>query len=192
MTKQEFTELTGINPTEEEFDKIHELYMATGAEMDKQSFCAAYKSCKDMTLVNALYHSLAFSIDRLKEERDRIEKEREEINNIFEDLHERALAAADVILSVANKNEDKKIYYYLNEAALTLIGEYNVWMRKLIRGYNMTCDERESFFNEIAELKGQVEEYKYSGKIEKYDREKEKQIILWQRKEDVTSRGKTV
>lgn len=173
MTKQEFTELTGINPTEEEFDKIHELYMATGAEMDKQSFCAAYKSCKDMTLVNALYHSLAFSINRLKEERDSIEEERKEINNTFEDLHERALAAADVILGVANKNEDKKIYHYLNEAALTLIGEYNVWMMKLSHGYNMTCDERESFFNEIAELKGQVAEYKYSGKIEKYDREKE-------------------
>ena len=54
MTKQEFTELTGINPTEEEFDKIHDLYILTGAEMDKQSFCAAYKSCKDMTLINAL------------------------------------------------------------------------------------------------------------------------------------------
>ena len=78
MTKQEFTELTGINPTEDEFDKIHDLYMATGVEMDKQSFCAAYKSCKDMTLVNALYHNLASSINSLKEERDRIEKERKE------------------------------------------------------------------------------------------------------------------
>lgn len=30
MTKQEFTERTGINPTEEEFDKIHDLYMLQG------------------------------------------------------------------------------------------------------------------------------------------------------------------
>ena len=103
MTKQEFTERTGINPTEEEFDKIHDLYMLTGAEMDKDSFCAAYMSCKDMTLVNALYHSLLFSTSRLKKERDSIEKERKEDRKKLEDLWEKTDEAVFNILEVAEK-----------------------------------------------------------------------------------------
>ena len=127
MTKQEFTELTGINPTEEEFDKIHELYMATGAEMDKQSFCAAYKSCKDMTLVNALYHSLAFSINRLKEERDSIEKERKEDRKKLEDLWEKTDEAVFNILKMSEDAPDED-HAILNSIAVSLVGKFEVCM----------------------------------------------------------------
>ena len=156
MTKQEFTELTGINPTEEEFDKIHELYMATGAEMDKQSFCAAYKSCKDMTLVNALYHSLAFSINRLKEERDRIEKERKEDRKKLEDLWEKTDEAVFNILKMSEDAPDED-HAILNSIAVSLVGKFDVCMAKLDRGYVMDAEEREYFYDKIADLRNKCE-----------------------------------
>jgi hypothetical protein len=156
MTKQEFTELTGINPTEEEFDKIHELYMATGAEMDKQSFCAAYKSCKDMTLVNALYRSLAFSINRLKEERDRIEKERKEDRKKLEDLWEKTDEAVFNILKMSEDAPDED-HAILNSIAVSLVGKFEVCMAKLDRGYVMDAEEREYFYDKIADLRNKCE-----------------------------------
>ena len=156
MTKQEFTELTGINPTEEEFDKIHDLYMATGAEMDKQSFCAAYKSCKDMTLVNALYHSLAFSINRLKEERDSIEKERKEDRKKLEDLWEKTDEAVFNILKMSEDAPDED-HAILNSIAVSLVGKFEVCMAKLDRGYVMDAEEREYFYDKIADLRNKCE-----------------------------------
>lgn len=156
MTKQEFTELTGINPTEEEFDRIHELYMATGAEMDKQSFCAAYKSCKDMTLVNALYHSLAFSINRLKEERDRIKKEWKEDRKKLEDLWEKADEAVFNILKISEEAPDED-HAILDSIAVSLVGKFDVCMAKLDRGYVMDAEEREYFYDKIADLRNKCE-----------------------------------
>lgn len=156
MTKQEFTELTGINPTEEEFDRIHELYMATGAEMDKQSFCAAYKSCKDMTLVNALYHSLAFSINRLREERDRIEKERKEDRKKLEDLWEKTDEAVFNILKMSEDAPDED-HAILDSIAVSLVGKFDVCMAKLDRGYVMDAEEREYFYDKIADLRNKCE-----------------------------------
>lgn len=158
MTKQEFTELTGINPTEEEFDKIHELYMATGAEMDKNSFCTAYKNCKDMTLVNALYRRLAFSINRLKKERDSMKEERDKVQDSLDRLSEKATDASADILKVAEKTLDENHAEFLNGIARSLTGQFNVCMTKLERGYTMDEKEREFFFCEIASLKGRYED----------------------------------
>ena len=157
MTKQEFTELTGINPTEDEFDKIHELYMATGAEMDKQSFCAAYKSCKDMTLINALYNSLLFSTSRLKEERDSIEKERKEDRKKLEDLWDKTDVAVFNILEVAEKTLNENHAEFLRSTAVSLVGKFDVCMAKLDRGYAMDEEEREYFYDEIANLRNKCE-----------------------------------
>ena len=157
MTKQEFTERTGINPTEEEFDKIHDLYILTGAKMDKQSFCAAYKSCKDMTLINALYHSLLFSTSRLKEELDRIEKERKEDRKKLEDLWDKTDVAVFNILEVAEKTLNENHAELLRSTAVSLVGKFDVCMAKLDRGYAMDEEEREYFYDEIANLRNKCE-----------------------------------
>lgn len=166
MTKQEFTVRTGINPTDEEFERIHELYMATGDDMDMADFCIAYKSCKDLTLANAIFNNLSSRIKKLEEERDEIEHD-------FEDLHEKALHAAGDILRAADIFPNDSIVALTNKAAVSLIGQFNVWMIKLSEGYSIERDERLRFHDEIAELRGQIAEYKFSGKIEKYDRENE-------------------
>ncbi len=41
MTQQEFTERTGINPTAEDFDYIHAVYLNTS--MNKDEFCKDFK-----------------------------------------------------------------------------------------------------------------------------------------------------
>ena len=152
MTKQEFTERTGINPTEEEFDKIHDLYILTGAQMDKDSFCAAYMSCKDMTLINALYNSLLFSTSRLKEERDSIEKERKEDRKKLEDLWDKTDEAVFKILDMSEDAPDED-HAILNSIAVSLVGKFDVCMAKLDRGYVMHAEEREYFYDEIANLR---------------------------------------
>lgn len=153
MTKQEFTERTGINPTEEEFDKIHDLYILTGSQMNKDSFCAAYKSCKDMTLINALYHSLLFSTSRLKEERDSIEKEWKEDRKKLEDLWDKTDVAVFNILEVAEKTLNENHAELLRSTAVSLVGKFDVCMAKLDRGYAMDEEEREYFYDEIANLR---------------------------------------
>ena len=153
MTKQEFTERTGINPSEEEFDKIHDLYILTGAQMDKDSFCAAYMSCKDMTLINALYNSLLFSTSRLKEERDSIEKERKEDRKKLEDLWDKTDVAVFNILEVAEKTLNENHAELLRSTAVSLVGKFDVCMAKLDRGYAMDEEEREYFYDEIANLR---------------------------------------
>ena len=153
MTKQEFTERTGINPTEEEFDKIHDLYILTGAQMDKDSFCAAYMSCKDMTLINALYNSLLFSTSRLKEERDSIEKERKEDRKKLEDLWDKIDVAVFNILEVAEKTLNENHAEFLRSTAVSLVGKFDVCMAKLDRGYAMDEEEREYFYDQIANLR---------------------------------------
>lgn len=168
MTKQEFTERTGINPTEEEFDKIHDLYILTGAQMDKDSFCAAYMSCKDMTLINALYNSLLFSTSRLKEERDSIEKERKEDRKKLEDLWDKTDVAVFNILEVAEKTLNENHAELLRSTAISLVGKFDVCMAKLDRGYAMDEEEREYFYDEIANLRNKC------GDLEK---EVKKQII---------------
>lgn len=157
MTKQEFTERTGINPTEEEFDKIHDLYILTGSQMDKDSFCAAYMSCKDMTLINALYHSLLFSTSRLKEERDSIEKERKEDRKKLEDLWDKTDVAVFNILEVAEKTLNENHAELLRSTAVSLVGKFDVCMAKLDRGYAMDEEEREYFYDEIANLRNKCE-----------------------------------
>ena len=166
MTKQEFTVRTGINPTDEEFNRIHELYMAVGDDMDKEQFCTAYKSCKDLTLANAIFNNLSSRIKKLEEERDEIEHD-------FEDLHEKALHAANTLVDVSSVVGRESTKELLNNAAVSLIGQFNVWMLKLNADYYMSEDEKIRFHDEIAELRGQIAEYKFSGKIEKYDRENE-------------------
>lgn len=52
MLLNEFTERTGLNPTQEEFDDIHYMYMCT--EMSKDEFCEDFKKCVGSKILNCL------------------------------------------------------------------------------------------------------------------------------------------
>lgn len=44
MTQKEFEERTDITLDAEEFDRVHDIYMACGDNVDKDEFCKRYKS----------------------------------------------------------------------------------------------------------------------------------------------------
>lgn len=44
MTQKEFEDRTGITLVAEEFERVHDIYMACGDNVDKDDFCKRYKS----------------------------------------------------------------------------------------------------------------------------------------------------
>ena len=67
MTKEEFTMLTGINVTDEEFETINGMYMAAGDDFDKKHFCEDYRAFGDSTLMYRFYRLLQETEAKLKE-----------------------------------------------------------------------------------------------------------------------------
>lgn len=54
MQKAEFTQRTGIELTDEQYQRIEDMYMNTG-DMDKDEFCEDYKMHKDSKLLAYFY-----------------------------------------------------------------------------------------------------------------------------------------
>lgn len=74
MTKQEFINRTGIDPTDEQFAKIHSIYMECPT-IDKDEFCRDWTKHKDSSIIDSL-HVVAVNrdlfIDQLKRERSKM------------------------------------------------------------------------------------------------------------------------
>lgn len=74
MTKQEFINRTGIDPTDEQFGKIHSIYMECPT-IDKDEFCRDWAKHKDSSIIDSL-HVVAVNrdlfIDQLKRERSKM------------------------------------------------------------------------------------------------------------------------
>jgi hypothetical protein len=74
MTKQEFINRTGIDPTDEQFVKIHSIYMECPT-IDKDEFCRDWAKHKDSSIIDSL-HVVAVNrdlfIDLLKRERSKM------------------------------------------------------------------------------------------------------------------------
>lgn len=51
MTQQEFESRTGISVSAEEFTRIHDIYMAAGDNVSKDTFCSQWKKHHDCTLI---------------------------------------------------------------------------------------------------------------------------------------------
>lgn len=90
MTKLEFTQRTGIEPTDEEFKSINEMYLEAG-DMDKDVFCQDFKEHRESKLLGVFYRQA----DNLK---DKLDVMRDERNNLVDFLLERAQIFGDVEL----------------------------------------------------------------------------------------------
>lgn len=55
MQKTEFTQRTGIELTDEQYQRVEDMYMNTG-DMDKDEFCEDYKKHKDSKLLAYFYN----------------------------------------------------------------------------------------------------------------------------------------
>jgi hypothetical protein len=108
MTKQEFTERTGIQVNDTDFNAINDLYMNAG-NMDKDLFCEDYKKHGKSTIVGVYYQENSKLNDRLH----KIEEER---NSMISFLLDRAQEFGDIKLL---------------EKAISLAGHAEVIRRKL-------------------------------------------------------------
>lgn len=114
MTKQEFTERTGIIVPDAEYSGIEAMYMAAG-DMDKDDFCREYKKCGKSSLPEKLTERIERLEDRIK------------------DLLSRNSSMLDIIIDMASEEYDSSLY----EKAVRLAGQKEVTLRKVRGGYEL-------------------------------------------------------
>ena len=74
MTKQEFIDRTGITPTDEQFIRIHSVYMESPT-LSKDDFCKDWKKHSDSVIIDSLHVAAVnheMLIEQLKRERSRL------------------------------------------------------------------------------------------------------------------------
>lgn len=90
MTKQEFTQRTGIELTDAEYKNVETMYLEAG-NMDKDDFCKDYKRHHDSALLGVFFGQA----ERLKDKLDAFRDERSELVDF---LLERAQEFGDIKL----------------------------------------------------------------------------------------------
>ena len=113
MTKEEFTERTGIT-SEEVFNEANKMYMAAG-DMDKDVFCKDYKKHGDSVILAYFYHHS-----------NMLEKRKKDLDTFKLDM-------AKWLLKQADETEDSA----LREKAVELVGEHKVITMKIELGYEL-------------------------------------------------------
>ena len=126
MQKQEFTQRTKIELTDEEFKGVELMYLEAG-NMDKDEFCKDYKEHHDSTLLDTFFRQA----EKLK---DKLELMREERSQIVDFLLERAQCFGDIEL--------------LNKA-IELVGHDKVIKRKIRLGMPLWDEDKEYIVENI-------------------------------------------
>ena len=129
MTQQEFTQRTGLHPTDEEFKTIHEMYMLCSA-LDKDEFCLDYEAHGDSHIIYELMEVIEFK-----------GKSNESLFNAYEafrnERYNRELALATVLLGKAAAYNDPD----LEREALQLVSRNTAILIKIKEGYQLTDDD---------------------------------------------------
>ena len=121
MTKQEFQERVGYAVSDADFDKINQMYLESGQNMDKDAFCEDYKKHSDSVLLAIFFNR----VDRLE---DKLDVKREELGVLLNCLLKKA----------AEYNDDEML-----NKAIQVVGEAAVIKRKAHLGLPFTDAERE-------------------------------------------------
>ena len=131
MLQKEFFERTGINLTEQEFDKVHAIYMQAGDNVDKDQFCADWKKHHDSKLLHIFYNQA----DRPK---DKLEQKRKEINELAIYILEQA-----EICSAPT----------LREKAIQMLGIETYLRIKIQKGYNLWQKDLDALVEMLSKTK---------------------------------------
>lgn len=138
MTQKEFEERTGISMTPDDFNTVHDIYMACGDEMYKDEFCALWKNKKFWELLN-----------RVTDEKNITEQAynmaTSKIKTMKEQQETQAAEQADFLLGKAEAYKDTDFY---NEA-VRLIGNKGVILAKIRLGLPMWEEDIEYIMNNL-------------------------------------------
>lgn len=120
MQKIEFTKRTGIELTDEQYQKVEIMYLNAG-NMDKDEFCEDYKKHSDSVILNTYF--------------DQSEKLRNELDA----YREKQINMAYFLIKKSMVGGDKDMV----QMAISLIGEQKYIQHKLERGYNLFESDKE-------------------------------------------------
>ena len=135
MNIKEFETLTGKKVTAEEYADIEKVYMAAD-DIDKETFCAAWKAQK-----------FGYIIDELVKQVHKMAQWREQLKEQLEEADENNMNTARMLLEKAQLYKDGE----LKKTAIELIGIQQVVRIDVGRGYNLNAAERDfilkNFYN---------------------------------------------
>jgi hypothetical protein len=122
MLQKEFEQLTGIKVSEEDFEKINEMYIEAG-NMDKKSFCEAYKKGDFLSVVPTIIETVkrTANFEGYQEGQDEIHDLKMQIAAKDEVIREKdeVIREKDELLQAQLEDIKKAIKEYMN------LGQYD-------------------------------------------------------------------
>ena len=122
MLQKEFEQLTGIKVSEEDFEKINEMYIEAG-NMDKKSFCEAYKKGDFLSVVPTVIETVkrTANFEGYQEGQDEIHDLKMQIAAKDEAIREKdeVIREKDELLQAQLEDIKKAIKEYMN------LGQYD-------------------------------------------------------------------
>lgn len=122
MLQKEFEQLTGIKVSEEDFEKINEMYIEAG-NMDKKSFCEAYKKGDFLSVVPTVIETVkrTANFEGYQEGQDEIHDLKMQIAAKDEVIREKdeVIREKDELLQAQLEDIKKAIKKYMN------LGQYD-------------------------------------------------------------------
>lgn len=137
MTREEFTERTGLTPTFEEYQHVEAMYMAAG-NMDKDEFCKEFKKHGASRLLGELFAKIQMqenSINALTEYRD----------NYIKETADRNTELAIFLIGKACAYDDTDFY----KEAVRLIGQCAVTVYKVRMGLPLWDEDKNYIANNL-------------------------------------------
>lgn len=120
MQKIEFEQRTGIELTDEQYQRVEDLYLNAGS-MDKDEFCKDYKKHGESVILNTYF------------------KQSEEQRNRLDTYREKQITMAHFLIKKSMVGGDKDMV----QMAISLIGEQKYIQHKLEKGYNLFETDKE-------------------------------------------------
>lgn len=123
MLQKEFEQLTGIKVSEEDFERINEMYIEAG-NMDKKSFCEAYKKGDFLSVVPTVIETVkrTANFEGYQEGQDEIHDLKMQIaakDEVIREKDELLQALEDIELLQALEDIKKAVKEYMN------LGQYD-------------------------------------------------------------------
>lgn len=132
MTQEEFEKRTGLKMTSSGFKKVHDIYMACGDEMDKDEFCALWKSNNFCALLENVAHERNISEGAYN-------LAMKKIKELEVDKEAKNWELAELLLGKAAAHKDSD----LRHEAVKLIGERNAVLTMLCLGLPLQEEDME-------------------------------------------------
>lgn len=126
MTREEFTQRTGIEVEIMQYAAIEQVYMYT--ELDKDDFCVDYKKHGDSVIISHLVNEL----DKITYERGRAHASLKEYKALMQDI-------AEMLIRKADEHMDEELY----NSAVNIIGVEECIKYKLINDLELTKQDKE-------------------------------------------------